>query len=136
MERIMTREQHSLILPVGLLIVIAAGFVLSTVMPGIPASFYLIYAVVGGVIILGIVLLAKRRIPEPLTDERIQGIAESSSWITFRVMTAIIFVVGSFLMYAFPSVVGLKLIGIGAVCTIALQALVFAVVSAVLRRTR
>lgn len=132
----MTRQQHSLILPAGILIIIAAGFLLGALFPSLPASFYLICAVVGGIIILAIDMLAKRNLTEPLHDERLQGIAELSSWVTFRIAMVVAFVVGFLFIYAFPSVEGLKLVGIGAVCTVAFQGLVFGIVSAVIRRTR
>jgi uncharacterized membrane protein len=132
----MTRERYSMILPAGILIFVAAGLVLGLLVPSLTTAFYLISSVVGGAAIVVIDRIARRSVPEPVNDERLQMIAERSSWITFRIASIVIFIAGFILIYAFPAVEGLKLVGIGAVSAIALQGLVFGITAAVMRRSR
>ena len=49
----MTRKRYQVILPASLLVLMAAGFALSVIIPTLTVTFYLAYVVCGGVIVVG-----------------------------------------------------------------------------------
>jgi uncharacterized membrane protein len=131
----MTRERYSIIFPVLMLTVLAVAFLLSFVFPSLTSQFYLALAFAAGVVIFIIDRMARRKVDEPLSDERIQGIAQRSAWQSYRLAIILVFAASFVLIYAFSGIAELRLIGIGAVCAIALQSLVFGISFALNRRT-
>ncbi len=129
----MTRKRYSLLLPAAMTFLMVSGFALGIADPKLTSLFFLLYALVGGVIVVVVDRAARQKVDEPLTDERIQGIAEKSAWLSLRVSMAPLGVGGFLLIYAFPSVAGLRLIGIGAVCSLALLFLIFGVAYGLVR---
>lgn len=132
----MTRKRYQVILPASLLVLMAAGFALSVIIPTLTVTFYLAYVVCGGVIVVGADRLARRKLTEAVVDERISSIAKSASWVSFRIGTVILMIAGFVLIFAFPNIQGLKLLGIGALVSVSLQALVYGIAYFAIQRHR
>jgi len=132
----MTRNNYNLITPVLMVLFIACAFGLSAIFPGLKPSFYLISAVCGGAVILGIDRLARKKVTEPITDERLQNISEHAVWISFRVSSAALIITGFVLIYGFADITELKFLGLGAVLSIAIQSLIYSITYPALQRRR
>ena len=132
----MTREKYSIILPVLVFALIVLGFGLAAVIPNLQTTFFLTYVLCGGVIVVVIDRLFRRKVPGPLVDERVAGIAHSASWLSYRVTFVILTIGGFVLIYAFPSIQGLRLLGIGALISVAIQSLVYWIAFATIQRQK
>lgn len=129
----MTRERYTLILPVLVFTVVAAGFLLGVIFPSLSDRFFLAVALGGGAVIVVIDRLARRRVAEPISDERLQGIGEKAAFLSFRIATGAMILCAFGAIVAFPAPHPLRYIGVGAATTIGLQALVYTVAYTVIR---
>ena len=101
---------------ISFIILIGSSFIIEQIFPNLPAYFYVIYAVLCGVILL---VVDTRRIKKKeliVIDERISKNLEKASHITYRFTYSILLVVGTVLTII-PSenteirIIGLVLIG-------------------------
>jgi len=129
----MTREKYSFIFPALLIALIVIGFILVALFPTLPYSFYLAYGLGGGAIVLVIDRVTRRTVKGPLTDERVRGTSENAAWVSYRITLVAVIVGGTILIYAFPSIQGLRLLGIGAVFSVALQSLIYGITLGLVR---
>ena len=129
----MNRDRYTVIVPALVFAIVAVGFILGAVFPELEASFYLIFGVSAGAVILVVDRVARNRVPGALSDERIQGIAARASRLGFRISFGAIMVIAFVLMYAFPATEEARLVGVGAYCAIGFQALAYAIIFAVVR---
>ncbi len=130
----MKRTRYSLIMPIGIAVIIASGFAISPFFPGLTAPFYLIYALCGGVIVLFIDRTALKRVTEPITDERLQGLVEKAYRISNRIGSAFLFIAAFILIFIFGDMTELKFIGLGALLAISVNSLVFTITYEILKR--
>jgi uncharacterized membrane protein len=129
----MTRERYVLLLPVLVFSTVAVAFILGAIFPSLNSYFYLVYVLAVGGVIVVIDRLARRRVTEALTDERIQGIAGKCALLTLRIAVAATGIGVFVVMVVFPSVEAVRLLGVGALCAIGLQGLIFWVTFSVVR---
>ena len=132
----MKRERYSIILPALVFALVAVGFILGLIFPDLQLSFYMIFVLSAGAVILVVDRSVRRRVVGALNDERIQGIAERASWLSFKISFSTIMVIAFVLMYAFPATDEARLVGVGAYCAIGVQALVYGIAFLVIRSRR
>ena len=129
----MRRERYVLILPVLVSFVVGLGFLLGSLFPRLPEPFYLLLALGAGAIIILVDRSARRRVTEPVNDERLLAIGERAAFLSFRFVTGIVMVLALTAAAVFPSPHPLRFIGVGAAVTIGLQAVVYVIAAAVMR---
>jgi uncharacterized membrane protein len=132
----MTRSRYVAIVPSLLLAVVAVAVVLGMLFTDLPISFFLALGLVGGAAMIVIDRLARQRVSEPITDERIQGISEQAALVGFRISGSVIIVAGMLLMYVFPATDASKVVGVGACCAVGVQGLAYSVAYLVIRSKR
>lgn len=132
----MRRERYSMVLPISVLILVAVGFALGILIPNLQASFYIIFILAGGAIVLTIDRMARHRVDEAVTDERIQNIAEQAAFLAYKITFAMVMIVAVILINALPNIEGARLVGVGASCAIGLQSLIYGVCYSSIRGRR
>ena len=129
----MKRERYAMILPFGVFAVVGIGFLLGIIFPDLSESFYLYLALGAGAAVLVIDGLARSRVREAITDERIRGLAEGAALTSFRIAagTIGIFAIGT--MAILPSGEAARLLAVGAALTIGLQGFIFSIAFAAMK---
>ncbi len=130
----MKRETYSKILPIGIVLLILSGFILPVIFPGLTLQGMWIYALSAAVLLIIIDRLSVRKVAESLGDERTRSLAEKAMFVSFRILTPLIFIFGFFVMNVFPDFTELKFIGMGAVLTVSILSGVFGLSYALLAR--
>ncbi|MBI9109296.1 MAG: DUF2178 domain-containing protein [Spirochaetales bacterium] len=112
---------------VSFVILIASGFIIGQIFPDLPASFYLIYGLLGGGILF---VINNRRIKKKgliVTDERINKNIEKASLVTYRFTYAITLLVGMILTVISPEMAEIRIIGLVLIGTSILQTTFFTI---------
>ena len=129
----MTRERYMSIMPIGMFVIIAIGFVLGAIFPDLQATFYLVLALVAGAMLVLVDRMFRKRVSEPVNDERLQGMAEHAAWLAFKISFGILLVASITLMTAFPENDNTRLVGVGAYCALGVQGLAYGIAYLVIR---
>ena len=132
----MKRERYTVLLPGLVFSLVAIGFVVGLIFPQLDVSFYVVFIVAAGVVILSVDRIVRRRVEGAITDERLQSLAERAAWVAFRISIVAILATAMVLTYLYPATVEARLVAAGACCAIGLQAMVHAVGYAVMRGRR
>ena len=132
----MTRSRYVAIVPSLMLAVVAVAIVLGILFTDLPIPFFLALGLVGGAAIIVIDRLARQRVSEPITDERIQRISEQAAHVGFRISGSVIIAVAMLLMYVFPATDASRMVGVGACCAVGVQGLAYTVTYLVIRSKR
>lgn len=125
----MTRKTYSLLFPLVISGIVLAGMAAGLLFPAIPNRSYALFAVLlMPVFYLLDRFVLRRRIDEPLTDERIQGLAEHAALVSLRVGTGVLMIAGIVLLLVFPGEGVVGPVGAVVMLAAAFQAIVFTVV--------
>lgn len=125
----MKRSRQVLILPLGIAGAICVGFALGFAFPALDLMFYIAFILVGGAAIILADRLSARKLEEPRSDERLEGIAKRAMMVAFRIASfaSIAFILVA--QIAFPANTELRLVAVGANIAVAFQGLVLGVIS-------
>lgn len=129
----MTRERYTLILPILVFAVVAVGFLLGLLIPSLTDLFFLCLALAAGAVIIVIDRLARKKVAEPISDERLQGIGEKAAFLSFRIAVGVIILCAFVVIIVFPAPHPLRYIGVGAATTVGLQSLIYTIAYAAIR---
>lgn len=83
---------------ISMLAVIGSAFILNAMFPSIPSVFYLIEAIIGGILITIFSRVLAKKKNEVLTDERIKKNTNEASYITFRTTFILACLTGTIIM--------------------------------------
>jgi uncharacterized membrane protein len=123
-----------MLLPILVFVLVVAGFVLGLLMPNLRPTFYIVFVLAGGTLVLIVDRLSRHTVNEAVTDERIQSMAEQAAFFSYKITFATVLIVALVLINALPNIEGARLVGVGACCAIGLQSMIYVLSYSIIRR--